>query len=75
MTAHPPLAAPRPQALAAAKQRLQTFQAHLQRISAPAVREEVQAAVHRRFKEWLVKSGHMRQVHDLMALEHARAPP
>lgn len=57
------------QALAAAKRRLLAFQAQLGRISAPAVREEVQAAVHGRFKEWLVKSGHMRQVHDLMAFE------
>ncbi|KAG8463768.1 hypothetical protein KFE25_004041 [Diacronema lutheri] len=56
-------------ALAAAKRRLLAFQAQLGRISAPAVREEVQAAVHGRFKEWLVKSGHMRQVHDLMAFE------
>jgi hypothetical protein len=61
------------QALLAAKQRLSAFQAQLQRIQAPAVREEVQAAVHRRFKEWLLKSGQMRQVHDLLALEQARA--
>jgi hypothetical protein len=62
----------RRQALAVAKQRLLSFQSSLLQLTSPAVREEVQTAVHRRFKEWLVKSGQMRQVHDLMALEQGR---
>ena len=28
---------------------------------------EVQQALHVRFKEWLVRTGNMRQLHDLMA--------
>jgi len=60
------------QALTTARSRLEDFQAELSRVAAaPAVKEEVQAAVHRRFKEWLVKTGNMRQVQDLMQLDAA----
>eukprot|EP00302_Diacronema_sp_CCMP2436_P033173 CAMPEP_0180005756 /NCGR_PEP_ID=MMETSP0984-20121128/12886_1 /TAXON_ID=483367 /ORGANISM="non described non described, Strain CCMP 2436" /LENGTH=89 /DNA_ID=CAMNT_0021926531 /DNA_START=51 /DNA_END=320 /DNA_ORIENTATION=+ len=68
----PPL--PSTQALESAKQRLLDFQTSLQQLGAPGMCEEVQQAVHRRFREWLVKSGNMRQVQDLMALEAGRLP-
>ncbi|KAJ1620053.1 hypothetical protein T492DRAFT_848096 [Pavlovales sp. CCMP2436] len=61
-------------ALESAKQRLLDFQTSLQQLGAPGMCEEVQQAVHRRFREWLVKSGNMRQVQDLMALEAGRLP-
>jgi hypothetical protein len=50
-----------------AKQRFLSFQSSLLTLTSLAVREKVQSAVHRRFKEWFVKSGQMRQVHDLIS--------
>jgi len=58
------------EALAACLRRLDDFHKEVSALNGSGMRE-VQHALHLRFKEWLVRTGNMRQLHDLMCAHGA----